>query len=52
MSGFYRFEFVRGPHDGLAVEGDTLYAQRLRLPTEPEASSGASARTTAAASMN
>ena len=33
MSGFYRFEFVRGPHDGLVVEGDTLVGNRLRLPT-------------------
>jgi hypothetical protein len=33
MSGFYRFEFVHGPLDGLAVEGDTLYASRLRVPT-------------------
>ncbi len=40
MSGFYRFEFVRGPLDGLAVEGDTLYAPRLRLPIQPGAASG------------
>ncbi|HTU25113.1 MAG TPA: hypothetical protein VMF30_06935 [Pirellulales bacterium] len=36
MSGFYRFEFVQGPLDGLAVEGNTMYSPRLRLPNQAE----------------
>jgi hypothetical protein len=42
MSGFYRLEFVKGPHDGLAVEGNTLIAPRLQLPT-PAAAEGCAA---------
>jgi hypothetical protein len=48
MSGFYRFEFVHGPHDGLAVEGDTMVAPRLHLPTQPGAVVDSSAQSPAA----
>ena len=37
MINFYRFEFVRGPHDGLVVEADAMVASRLRLPVQPSA---------------
>src|ERR1700722_3326933 len=47
MSGFYRFEFVRGPLDGLAVEGDTLYAPRLSVPTPQRDAADSSAHTPA-----
>lgn len=42
MSGFYRLEFVRGPHDGMVVEGDTLFAPRLELPIQPGGVAGRS----------
>ncbi|HEX4144443.1 MAG TPA: hypothetical protein VHY91_13120 [Pirellulales bacterium] len=48
MSGFYRFEFVRGPHDGLAVEGNTLVAPRLELPIQQGAVDSTSPRIPAA----
>jgi hypothetical protein len=37
MSSFYRLEFVRGPHDGLVVEENTMVGPRLRLPVQPSA---------------
>jgi hypothetical protein len=48
MSGFYRFEFVRGPHDGMVVEGDTLVAPRLQLPIQPGSVAGTAAKIPAA----
>ena len=48
MSGFYRLEFVRGPHDGLAVEGNTLIAPRVELPIQPGTVAGTSPKIPAA----
>jgi hypothetical protein len=48
MSGFYRLEFVRGPHDGLAVEGNTLIAPRLELPIQAGSVAGTSPKIPAA----